>query len=142
MVSLFWKIAFHIVLIVCSRPACQPLSSRNSELLSKKSWDWLKNRERNFQVCSLIWPGLTLTTLSIDIQSYDSMHLYFVNITVNARLIKNRLFFVYGFSSFQCQYKTTSSLEIITQYLYKNKKTTSNIKTSRTINLAGRAFTL
>ena len=39
---------------------------------------------------------------SIDIQCYDSMHLYFVNITVNARLIKNRLFFLYGFSSFHC----------------------------------------
>jgi hypothetical protein len=65
------------------------------------------------------------------------MHLYFVNITVNARLIKNRLFFLYGFSSFQCQYEFLGN---ITQYLYKNKKTTSNIKTSRTINLTGRTF--
>ena len=35
-------------------------------------------------------------------------------------------FFLDGFSSFQCQ---NEFLGNVTQYLYKNKKTTSNIKT-------------
>ncbi len=65
------------------------------------------------------------------------MHLYFVNITAMQGLLNIGCFFLDGFSSFQCQ---NEFLGNITQYLYKNKKTTSNIKTSRTINLAGRAF--
>ena len=39
------------------------------------------------------------------------MHLYFVNLTVMQGLcIKIRLFFLYGFSSFQCQVSRNNSI--------------------------------
>ena len=62
----------------------------------------------------------------------------FGNITVMQDLLKIGCVFFMGFSSCQCQYEFHAN---ITQYLYKNKKTTSNVKTSRTINYeVDRAF--